>query len=325
MLPHYQNRTLEYDNRIDRQINQRLKKKFANLAPVNFTATNQDAEAVFTNLEKMLFLIFALLQEAQTYLFETANHENDITEMADDYTEPSAISYRVAGDEPSLSGSGSSDSGSSDSGSIFSSEGSSSFDRNSQFLARQRARGMDMDDDSSSFDRNSQFLARQQAMGMDMDDDSSSFVSSFRPPNLNDITRAQKVVSTISSFRSVLSKIIQQTPSLSNLVKQITPLFGYLNQTQVTTLQEIVLASIRMFNEIARAVTQDLGETNSERTALFKSLELINDGIIQKNLTMIGRLVQSYNPIIVPFNASIISDVGSGYSLANGVDNGQYV
>ena len=291
MLPHYQNRTLEYDNRIDRQINQRLKKKFANLAPVNFTATNQDAEAVFTNLEKMLFLIFALLQEAQTYLFETANHENDITEMADNYTEPSAISYRVAGDEPSLS----------DSGSTFSSEG------------------------SSLFDRNSQFLARQQAMGMDMDDDSSSFVSSFRPANLNDITRAQKVVSTISSFRSVLSKIIQQTPSLANLVKQITPLFGYLNQTQVTTLQEIVLASIRMFNEIARAVTQDLGETNSERTALFKSLELINDGIIQKNLTMIGRLVQSYNPIVVPFNSSIISDVGSGYSLANGVDDGQYV
>jgi hypothetical protein len=279
MLPHYQNRTLEYDNRIDRQINQRLKKKFANLVPVNFTATNQDAEAVFTNLEKTLFLIFALLQEAQTYLFETANHENDITEMADDYTEPSAISYRVGGD------------------------GDDTF-------------STDFSDDSS-FDRNSQFLARQE--------DNLSLDSSFRPQNINDITRAQKVISTISSFRNVLSKIIQTTPNLNTLVKQITPLFGYLNQTQVDTLKQLTISCINMFNEIARAVTQDLGETNRERNVLFKSLELINDGIIQKNLTMIGRLVQSYNPIIVPFNAGSINDAGSGYTLATGVDDGAYV
>jgi hypothetical protein len=191
----------------------------------------------------------------------------------------------VGGDEPSLSGSD-----------TFSSEGSSFFDRNSQFEARRD----EMDDNLSSD-------------------------SSFRPQNANDITRAQKVVSTISAFRNVLSKIIQTTPNLNTLVKQITPLFGYLNQTQVDTLKQLTLSCINMFNEIARAVNQDLGETNRERTALFKSLELINDGIIQKNLTMIGRLVQSYNPIIVPFNAGSINDAGSGYTLATGVDDGAYV
>ena len=283
MLPHYQNRSLEYDNRINRQINQRLKKKYANLAPVNFTANNPDAEAVYTDLEKTLFLIFALLQEAQTYLFEAPNHENDISEQQSDYTQPSSVSYSD-----------------SDAGSFS--------------------------DDSSFFDRNSQFEARRQQMGNDLrsEYDLSSAYGSFNG-NLAEQTRQQKVISTVGSFRGVLSKIIQTTPSLSSLVKQITPLFSYLSQTQVDTIQQIVLGSINLFTEIATAVANDLGETNKTKSVLYKSLDLINEGIIQKNLTLLGRLYQNYSPIIVPSNVSSINDTGTGYSLADGVDNGSYV
>jgi hypothetical protein len=279
MLPHYQTRSLEYDQRIDRQINQRLKKKYANLAPVNFTANNPDAEAVYTNLEKTLFLLFALLQEAQTYLFEAPNHENDITEHQSDYTQPSSISYSD-----------------SDAGS-FSSDDSSFFDRNSQFEARQRQ----------------------------MDDDLSSAYGSFSA-NAAEQTRQQKVISTVGSFRGVISKIIQLTPSLTSLVKQITPLYSYLSQTQVDTLQQLTLSSILLFNQIATAVDRDLGETNKTKGVIFKSLDLINEGIIQKSLTFLGRLYQNYNPIVVPANVSGMNDTQQGYSLADGAqDNGSYV
>lgn len=270
MLPHYQNRSLEYDQRIDRQINQRLKKKYANLAPVNFTANNPNAEAVYTNLEKTLFLIFALLQEAQTYLFEAPNHENDITEHRSEYTEPSAISYS--------------------------------------------------DDDSRVSYR----------IGGDDDEYSFNFDSVSSAPDMRRLTAAeqtqqQKVISTLGSFRAVISKIIQTTPSLTSLVKQITPLYSYLSQTQVDTLQQLSLSSIKLFGEIYDAVGKDLGETNKEKDILFKSLDLIYEGVITKNLTFLGRLYQNYNPIVVPSNVSSINDTSTGYSLADGVDNGSYV
>jgi len=281
MLPHYQNRSLEYDQRIDRQINQRLKKKYANLAPVNFTASNPDAEAIYTNLEKTLFLIFALLQEAQTYLFEAPNHENDTTEHQSDYTQPSSIAYS---DDSTFS-------------SGF--DGDDTFDRNSQFEAR-----------------------RRQQMNDDLSSDSSYGRSGV---NLNDITKAQRVVSTVGAFRGTISKIVQLIPSLSSLVKQITPLYSYLNQTQVDTIQQISLACINLFNQIARAVSTDLGENNKEKSILYKSLDLILEGIIQKNLEMLGRLNQSYNPIVVPANVSGMNDTQQGYALGDGMDNGAYV
>jgi hypothetical protein len=280
MLPHYQNRSLEYDQRIDRQINQRLKKKYANLAPVNFTASNPDAEAVFTNLEKTLFLIFALLQEAQTYLFEVPNHENDITEQQSNYTQPSSIAY-------------------SDDSTFSSGFDDSSFDRNSQFEARRRQQMNDDLSSASSFGRD----------GL----------------NLNDITKAQRVVSTVGAFRGTISKIIQLTPSLTALVKQITPLYSYLSQTQVDTIQQLSLACINLFKQIANAVHTDLGESNAEKRILYKSFDLILEGIVQKNLEMLGRLYQSYNPIVVPANVSGLNDTQQGYSLADGTDNGQYV
>jgi len=77
MIPHYQDRTLNYDNRINAQINRSLKKKYANLATINFASKNAETEQAFTDLEKVLFLIYALLQELQTYIFEAPNHATD--------------------------------------------------------------------------------------------------------------------------------------------------------------------------------------------------------------------------------------------------------
>jgi hypothetical protein len=159
-----------------------------------------------------------------------------------------------------------------------------------------------------------------------MNDDLSSDSSFGRDGlNLNDITKAQRVVSTVGAFRGTISKIIQLTPSLTSLVKQITPLYSYLSQTQVDTIQQIALACINMFAEIYKAVGMDLGESNKDKSILFKSLDLIFEGIITKNLTLLGRLYQSYNPIVVPANVSGMNDTQQGYSLANGVDEGQYV
>ena len=269
MLPHYQNRSLEYDQRIDRQINQRLKKKYANLAPVNYTANNPDAEAVYANLEKTLFLIFALLQEAQTYLFEAPNHENDITEQQSDYTEPSAIDYSDTGSRTSY-----------------------------------RVEG----DDDYSFNF-----------------DSVSSAPDMRRLTAAEQTQQQKVISTLGSFRAVISKIVQTTPSLTSLVKQITPLFSYLSQTQVDTIRQLVNQMVDLFDEIARAVEKDLGETNKEKSILFKSLDIIKSGIFDKNILLLGNLVRSYNPVVVPTSVSSINDTSTGYSLGDGVDNGSYV
>jgi len=275
MLPHYQNRTLNYENRIKKQVNTRLKKKYANVAPVNFTAVNTDAQYVFDNLEKMLFLIFALLQESQTYLFQVSNHSSDIGEMRDDYTVPSNISYSNVYNEDSVFSDGFSD--------------------------------------DSYFDRNSQFQARQ-------DDDDS--LSSFRG---NNITTAQKVVSTIGQFRSVLSRLLQTAPSFNKLVKQITPLFGFLSQLQVDALRQLMGSIIDLFQELSFRVTNELNETGRDKDELLKVVGLISDKVIGDNFTLLANLIQTYNPIVLPAKISSINDTLDGYSLSEGIDVGLYV
>ena len=275
MLPHYQNRTLNYENRIKKQVNTRLKKKYANVAPVNFTAVNTDAQYVFDNLEKMLFLIFALLQESQTYLFQVSNHSSDIGEMRDDYTVPSNISYSNVYNEDSVFSDGFSD--------------------------------------DSYFDRNSQFQARQ-------DDDDS--LSSFRG---NNITTAQKVVSTIGQFRSVLSRLLQTAPSFNKLVKQITPLFGFLSQLQVDALRQLMGSIIDLFQELSFRVTNELNETGRDKDELLKVVGLISVKVIGDNFTLLANLIQTYNPIVLPAKISSINDTLDGYSLSEGIDVGLYV
>jgi len=293
MLPHYQNRTLNYDVRIKEQINKRLKKKYANVAPVNFTANNPDAEALFGSLEKTLFLIFALLQEAQTYLFQVGNHASDIADNRSDYTVPSYISY-------------------SDDGSYPAGGDPSAF--------------RDVDSDNSSFfDRPSQFAMRQ-ANGdpYDYGDEDSSIASSFRGNN-NNITTAQKVVSTIGQFRSVLSRILQTAPSFNNLVKQITPLFNYLSQNQVDTLRMLMGEIIDLFQELNFRVLNELNETGRDKAELVKVVGLISEKVVGSQFTLLANLIRSYNPVVVPIRVAGINDTGSGYSIADGMLEGQYV
>jgi len=283
MLPHYQNRTLNYDNRIKEQVNKRLKKKYANVAPVNFTANNPEAEALFDSLEKTLFLIFALFQEAQTYLFQVGNHSADIGEMRDDYTVPSYISYSQAESVP-VDG---------------------------------------FSDDSSFFDRNSQF-ARRMGNGDPYDEysDDSSIGSSFRG---NNITTAQKVVSTIGQFRSVLSRILQTAPAFNNLVKQITPLFSYLSQNQVDTLRMLMSEIIDLFQELNFRVLNELNESGRDKAELVKVVGLISDKVVGSQFTLLANLIRSYNPIIVPARIAGVNDTDDGYSIAKGMYESQYV
>lgn len=288
MLPHYQNRTLNYDNRIKEQVNKRLKKKYANVVPINFTAQNEEADVLFDGLEKTLFLIFALLQEAQTYLFQVGNHSADIANHRDDYTVPSYISYSDADSVP--------------------------------------AGGLPSDD-SSFFDRASQFQRRQgtgDPYGEFDDDDDSTLATTFR--NRNNITTAQKVVSTIGQFRSVLSRILQTSPALNTLIKKITPLFNFLNQNQVDTLRMLLGEIIDLFQELNFRVLTELNESGRDKAELVKVVGLINDKVVGNNFTLLANLVRTYNPIVVPAKMPSINDVpGGGYSISDGLDEGQYV
>ena len=69
MLPAYQTSELEYDNRIKRRINKLLLEKYTNTQLLTFEGMDAQADDLFLSLEKMLYLIYALLQESHTYLF----------------------------------------------------------------------------------------------------------------------------------------------------------------------------------------------------------------------------------------------------------------
>jgi len=69
MIPAYQRSELEYDNRIKRRLIKGLEKKYTNQQLITFQGSNAQADDLFLSLEKMLYLIYALLQESHTYLF----------------------------------------------------------------------------------------------------------------------------------------------------------------------------------------------------------------------------------------------------------------
>lgn len=69
MIPAYQRSELEYDNRIKRRLNKGLEKKYTNQQLIKFQGQDARADDLFLSLEKMLYLIYALLQESHTYLF----------------------------------------------------------------------------------------------------------------------------------------------------------------------------------------------------------------------------------------------------------------
>ena len=69
MLPAYQTTELEYDNRIKRRVNKLLLEKYTNTQLLTFEGMDAQADDLFLSLEKMLYLIYALLQESHTYLF----------------------------------------------------------------------------------------------------------------------------------------------------------------------------------------------------------------------------------------------------------------
>ena len=69
MIPAYQRNELEYDNRIKSKINRILAKKYTNTEMVTFEGRNTEADELFIQIEKILYLIYSLLQESHTFLF----------------------------------------------------------------------------------------------------------------------------------------------------------------------------------------------------------------------------------------------------------------
>jgi hypothetical protein len=69
MLPFYQRSELEYDNRIKARLNKALRTKYTNEAMIQFESDDAEAEELYMQLEKILYLMYALLQESHSYLF----------------------------------------------------------------------------------------------------------------------------------------------------------------------------------------------------------------------------------------------------------------
>ena len=69
MLPFYQRSELEYDNRIKARLNKALRTKYTNEALIRFESDDAEAEELYMQLEKILYLMYALLQESHSYLF----------------------------------------------------------------------------------------------------------------------------------------------------------------------------------------------------------------------------------------------------------------
>jgi len=69
MLPSYQRNELEYDNRIKARLNKALRTKYTNEAMIRFESDDAEAEELYMQLQKILYLMYALLQESHSYLF----------------------------------------------------------------------------------------------------------------------------------------------------------------------------------------------------------------------------------------------------------------
>lgn len=69
MLPFYQRNELEYDNRIKARLNKALRTKYTNEALIRFESDDAEAEELYMQLQKILYLMYALLQESHSYLF----------------------------------------------------------------------------------------------------------------------------------------------------------------------------------------------------------------------------------------------------------------
>lgn len=80
MLPFYQRSELEYDNRIKARLNKALRTKYTNEALIRFESDDAEADELYMQLQKILYLMYALLQESHSYLFSVgigaldANH-----------------------------------------------------------------------------------------------------------------------------------------------------------------------------------------------------------------------------------------------------------
>lgn len=69
MLPSYQRNELEYDNRIKARLNKALRTKYTNEALIRFESDDAEADELYMQLQKILYLMYALLQESHSYLF----------------------------------------------------------------------------------------------------------------------------------------------------------------------------------------------------------------------------------------------------------------
>lgn len=81
MLPHYQTRELEYDNNVKRRVGRMLKSKYENEVVISHELLDPIAQQNYDAFEKLIYLVYGLLQEALMNLVSVGNVNRRDTDM----------------------------------------------------------------------------------------------------------------------------------------------------------------------------------------------------------------------------------------------------
>jgi hypothetical protein len=81
MLPHYQTRELEYDNNVKRRVGRMLKSKYENEVVISHELLDPIAQQNYDAFEKLIYLVYGLLQEALMNLVTVGNVNRRDTDM----------------------------------------------------------------------------------------------------------------------------------------------------------------------------------------------------------------------------------------------------
>jgi hypothetical protein len=81
MLPHYQTRELEYDNNVKKRIARMLKSKYENEVVISHELLDPIAQQNYDAFEKLIYLVYGLLQEALMNIVTVGNVNRRDTDM----------------------------------------------------------------------------------------------------------------------------------------------------------------------------------------------------------------------------------------------------
>lgn len=256
MIPAYQRNELEYDNRIKKKINSLLAKKYTNTEMIRFEENDKETDDLFIQIEKILYLIYSLLQESHVHLFSI--------------------------------GLGASDSNNNAKAPLKAKKGRPQVNATNEHI-------------KIALEQNTHATA--------------------------------KALGGISNFKSQMNQIVKMGLTFKKAVTQITPLFNYLNDQQVESIDTLIDNVNDIYNntynflqnELANAI--QIGAELKDLDIVTTLINKVNSEIINPNTSVLLQLVATYNPISTPIQQPTVNTnaTGDGYTLDQGHFIGNYI